>query len=97
MGDKSSIRDPGFRRILARRSRWRWSLSGIVIITYIGWALTGVYLPESYARGIAGTSIPVGLVIGYVIIALSIVLSVVYVYVTNRHEAADALEREEHR
>ncbi len=74
------------------RSRWRWSLSTILIGAYLGYGVGGVYFPDAYARPFMGTSLPSGLAFGYSIIFVSIILSAVYVRVANRLEAESVLE-----
>ena len=43
-------------------------------------------MAEGYARPLLDTSIPIGMVIGNLIIVLSIVLSVAYIRIVNRIE-----------
>ena len=83
------LRTPEFQRLLARRSKWRWSLSGFLIAAYLAYAVGGVYIPDVYASPFFGYSVPWGFVVGYLIILLSIVLSLVYVRVANRLEGND--------
>ncbi|MEM7502800.1 MAG: DUF485 domain-containing protein [Pseudomonadota bacterium] len=90
-GDPSPI-DPRLTRLLQRRSRWRWSLSTVLIGAYLGYGVGGVYFPDAYAKPIMGTSLPSGLAFGYVIIFVSIILSALYVRVANRLEAESVEE-----
>ena len=90
-GDSSPI-DPRLTRLLKRRSRWRWSLSTILIGAYLGFGVGGVYFPDAYGQPILGTSLPAGLAFGYVIIFVSIILSALYVRVANHLEAESAEE-----
>ncbi len=78
------LSDPEFQTLLKRRSRWRWGLSGGLVGSYLVYVVAGIYIPEIYAQPFAGTSIPWGIVLGYLIIAMSIVLSVVYIRVVNK-------------
>lgn len=97
MGTETNrLHDPGFRALLARRSKWRWGLSAIVLGAYVVYAVGGVYFPQAYGRPFLGSSIPWGLVVGYLIIALAIVVSLVYVRVINRLETTDRADRETH-
>jgi uncharacterized membrane protein (DUF485 family) len=77
--DRSKLQDPAFRRLLAARSRWRWGLSISLVGSYLLYVLAGLYVPALYAAPFAGTAIPWGVVLGYLIILMSIVMSVVYV------------------
>ncbi len=95
MGDEAQrLQDPGFRRLLARRSRWRWTLSGLLIGAYLLYAVAGIYYADAYAAPFLGSAVPWGMAIGYLIIALTIALSLVYVRVVNRIESS---EREDER
>ena len=96
--DDSLLNDPGFRRLLARRSRLRWGLSGVLIAAYITWALAGIYAQDALAVKFMGWSVSWGIVIGYFIIALSIALSLMYVRIVNRlylsHHAGQSLNND---
>lgn len=86
-GDEGRLADAAFRRRLARRSRWRWGLSGALIVAYLAWGVLGIYFPYAYAAPLPGSAVPWGMAIGLLIIVLSIVLSIVYVRVVGRIEA----------
>jgi uncharacterized membrane protein (DUF485 family) len=88
------LRDPGFQRLLSRRSRWRWCLSGFLIGAYLVWAIAGLYYPAAYATSFMGSAVPWGMLVGILIIIVSIVLSIVYVRVINRIEREEMLERD---
>lgn len=95
MADEANLLDdPEFHKLLSRRSRWRWGLSGFLIIAYLVYAIAGIYFAEAYSRPFLGTSIPFGMAIGNVIIILSIVLSIAYVRIVNRLEEDEAREKE---
>ena len=85
--EQKLLDDPGFQRLLARRSRLRWSFSGILIGTYLLWGVLGVYLPDAYAAPFFGNTLPTGLALGFLIIGLSMLLSSIYVRLVNRIEA----------
>lgn len=80
------LADPEFQRLLERRSRWRWGLSGVLIVAYLAYGIGGVYFAEAFGRPVFGSSLPLGMALGYLIIFASIVLSVVYVRAVNRLE-----------
>ena len=84
MVDESLLNDPGINRLLMRRSRWRWGLSGGLIGIYLAYCLAGVYLPDVLARPVLGSSIPWGIALGYLIMALSVFLSVLYIRIVGR-------------
>ena len=88
--DAELIRDPGFRKLLVRRSRWRWGFSGLLIAAYLLYGVLGVYLPEAYAAPVIG-SLPLGMAMGLGIIVLTIGLSIWYVGIATRLEAEETL------
>lgn len=98
MGDESGIlQDPEFKRLLTRRSRWRWGLSGSLISAYLLWAVGGVYFAEAYATPITGMALTWGLAMGFLLIAMSIFLSIFYVRLVNQLETEQTLLLEKQR
>ena len=94
MADESLLNDPGFRRLLVRRSRWRWGLSGGLIGAYLAYGLAGVYFADAFGRPFFGSSMPWGIALGYLIIALSVGLSMLYIRVVGRLLATPVGDRE---
>jgi uncharacterized membrane protein (DUF485 family) len=85
MGNEAELlRDPEFQKLLAQRSRWRWGLSGSLIGIYFAYCIAGVYLDEVFGRPVLGSSITWGIVLAYLIIALAIALSIIYIRVVGR-------------
>ncbi len=85
MTDEADIlRDPDFQKLLKIRSRWRWGLAGGLVGGYFVYIVAGIYVPDAYAMPFAGSSLPWGIVLGYLIIALSIALSLIYVRAINK-------------
>ena len=85
MGNEAELlRDPEFQKLLAQRSRWRWGLSGSLIGIYFAYCLAGIYLTETFGLPFLGSSITWGIVLGYLIIALAIVLSIFYIRIVGR-------------
>ena len=95
MTDEAEIlRNPEFQKLLKHRSRWRWGFSIGLVGSYFAYIVAGIYIPETYAVPFAGSAGPGGGVLGYLLIALSIVWSVIYVRVINRMEC-DPLDEQE--
>jgi len=94
--DAKLLENSEFQRLMSRRSRWRWGVSGLLIIAYFVFGMGGVYFADAYSTMVFGTSIPAGIVAGNAIIVVSIVLSVYYVRVANKieDEIARQLERQ---
>jgi len=92
-GEDDVLHDPVFQRLLARRSRWRWGLSILLIGAYLGWGVGGIYFPHVYARPLPGSMMPWGMAVGLLIILLSILLSIAYVRIVSRIEDEESYER----
>ena len=85
MTDEAEIlRNPDFQELLRQRSRWRWGLSGGLVGIYLAYCLAGVYFPDVFARSFLGSSIPWGIALAYLIIALAIFLSILYIRIVGR-------------
>ena len=85
MGNELEIlRDPEFQKMLARRSRWRWGLSGSLIGLYLAYCLAGIYFADAFARPVFGSSITWVIALGYLIVALAVFLSILYIRVVGR-------------
>ena len=87
--DAKLLRDPEFQALLTTRSRWRWGLSGLLIGAYFLYAVVGIYFPDSYAQPLGDSALPRGIAVGLLLIALSIVLSFVYIRLINRLKSFD--------
>ena len=77
------LSDPAFKTLMSKRSRLRWGLTTFLSVAYLGYGLAGVYLPDVMARPFFGSSMPWVMFIGYLLIALSIVLSIGYIHIVN--------------
>lgn len=78
------LRDPEFQKMLVKRSRWRWGLSSGLIVAYFAYCLAGIYFNEAFSRVVLGTSITLAILLGYLIIAVAIFLSILYVRIVGR-------------
>ncbi len=95
MTDEAEIfRDPEFQQLLKRRSQWRWGLSGGLIGIYLAYCLVGIYFPDAFAHPVPGSSIPWGIALAYLIIALSVFLSILYIRIVGRLLESPFGERE---
>ena len=84
LDDVSVLNDPQFQKLLTRRSRLRWGLSGLLVAAYLAYGMAGIYASDLLGTKFMNSSISWGIVIGYAIMALSIVLSLIYVRVIRR-------------
>lgn len=90
MNDNSEmLDDPEFQRVIRRRSRLRWSFSGVILGVYLLWGICGVYFADFYAAPFLGNTLPTGLAMGFMIIALAMIMAVVYVRLTNKVGGGD--------
>lgn len=83
------MNDPEFQRVMKRRSFLRWSFSGVILGVYLLWGIGGVYFADFYAAPFFGNTLPTGLAMGFIIIALAMVMSVIYVRLTNKIGVGD--------
>lgn len=82
--DPELLNDPEFQRLIKRRSFLRWTFSGVILGVYLLWGICGVYFADFYAAPFFGNTLPTGLAMGFVIIALAMIMSVIYVRLTNK-------------
>lgn len=76
--------EPHFQQMLAIRARWRWTLSGVLIGVYFAYCLAGIYFTDAFAKPAFGSSVSWSIALGYGVILLAIVLSILYIRVTGR-------------
>ena len=76
-----------FAHLLKRRGRLRWTLTIAIVAIYISYGLLGIQFSEAYGASFFDTSLSWGLVSGFVIMALSVVCSLVYVYLSNKMQS----------
>lgn len=72
-------RDPRYQALVARRNRFTFILSGVMVAVYFGFLLLVAFHPSSLARPIGGGVTSVGIVLGFGVILLAIGLTGVYV------------------
>jgi uncharacterized membrane protein (DUF485 family) len=78
------LTDPEFTRLLRRRSRLRWGLTGLLSVAYLAYGIGGLYVPDVFATPLGGSSVSLAVVLGYGIIVLGIACSIFYVRQVNR-------------
>jgi uncharacterized membrane protein (DUF485 family) len=76
--------DPRYRELVARRSRFGWTLTAIMLLVYFGFILLVAFDRAFLARPIAGGTTTIGIPIGLGVILVGIVLTGVYVRRANR-------------
>lgn len=91
--------DPRYRRLIRARGRFGWLLSGIMFAAYFGFVLLVAFDKPFLAQPImAGGVTSLGILIGFALILLAILLTGLYVARANRdYDAALAALVADHR
>ncbi len=85
--------DPRYRQLVSQRDTLAWSLSAIVFVMYFGFVLLVAFAGDVVTQPIAeGSVVPVGMLLGVGVIAVSCLLTAIYVWRAN--EVFDPLTRE---
>ena len=71
--------DPRYQALLARRSRFTWILTGIMLAAFFGYILLIAFNKALLARSMGGGTTSLGIPIGLGVILLAIVLTGIYV------------------
>jgi len=84
--DNNVLNNKNFRK-LVRARRWiSWSFLLVLLGLYLVFGLLSVYYPSFLARPVfSGGITPVGIAMGYLILTLTFVLTVVYVWIANSY------------
>jgi len=75
---------PDVPRLVKRKQRLVWSLTGIMLAAYYGLVLLMAFAPDILARPLGSGIINVGLFAAAALIVLSFALAACYVYASNR-------------
>lgn len=88
--------DARYQRLVRRRGRLSWLLTGLMLVTYLGFILLVAFAKPLLAQPIAGGATTLGIPLGLGVIAVAIILTGFYVRRANAefdHDVA-ALARE---
>ncbi len=90
--------DPRYRRLVERRSRFTWALTGVMLTAYLAFILLIAFDKSFMAQPIGAGVTSIGIVLGFGVIVLAIVLTGLYVRRAAREfdPLTDALRREPH-
>jgi uncharacterized membrane protein (DUF485 family) len=82
--DKATLDGADFRK-LVRVRRWvSWSLLLVLFGLYLAFGLLSIYAPAVLARPVfADGVVPVGIAMGYLILALNFIFMLAYVWIAN--------------
>jgi len=76
--------DPNFKTLVAKRSRFAWTLTIAMLVVYFAFILTIAFVPELLGTPLSeGSVTTVGIPVGVAIILFAFVLTGIYVRVAN--------------
>jgi uncharacterized membrane protein (DUF485 family) len=84
--------DPQFRDLVARRSRFAWILSAVMLIIYFGFIFVIAFVPQALGVRLGSGVTTVGIPVGLLIIISAFVLTGIYVRRANSE--FDAMTRQ---
>ncbi len=76
--------DPEFQQLSRRRSAYGWRMAIIMMLVYFAFILVIAYAPGFFATKVAaGSTLSLGIALGFVLIVFSFVLTGLYVHKAN--------------
>ena len=90
------LADPSFRELASARARLRWSLSIVTLVMFYGFIAVISTARDTLGATVAGSAMPLGLVLALAMIAIVVTLTGIYVQRSNSRfdELTLALKRE---
>jgi uncharacterized membrane protein (DUF485 family) len=90
------LADPAFKELVSARARLRWSLSIVTLIMFFGFIALISTAQGALGMTVAGSPMPLGLLLALFMIVLVVFLTGLYVQLCNSRfdERARALNRE---
>jgi uncharacterized membrane protein (DUF485 family) len=90
------LADPSFRELASARARLRWSLSIVTLVMFFGFIAVISTARDTLGASVAGSALPLGLVLALAMIAIVVTLTGIYVQRSNSRfdELTLALKRE---
>ena len=84
--NKEILANKDFHELVSVRRRVSWSFLLFLLGSYLVFGLMSIYSPAFLARPVFnGGVVPVGIVMGYAILALTFILTLVYVWLANSY------------
>lgn len=71
--------NPRYRELVRRRGRFTWTLTAVMLIAYLSFILLIAFDKALLARPIGAGVTSIGIVAGFAVIVLAIVLTAIYV------------------
>jgi len=73
-----------FQKLVTVRRRISWSFLTVLLGLYLAFGLMSVYAPAVLARPVFdGGMVPFGILMGYAILAMTFILTLIYVWLAN--------------
>ena len=90
------ISDPRFRHLVSARARLRWSLSILTLIMFFGFIALISTARGALGAAVAGSAVPLGLLLAMTMIVMVVILTGFYVHRSNSQfdELTSDLKRE---
>ena len=90
------LADPKFQHLVSARAKLRWSLSIVTLIMFFGFIALISTARSALGTAVAGSAIPLGLILAISMIGVIVVLTGFYVHRSNSHfdELSRSLNRE---
>src|SRR5262249_53364497 len=85
-------RDRRFQELVAKRTRFAWALSAVMLAIYFGFIFIIAFAPKSLGMPLGSRLTTVGIPLGVFVIVSALVLTGIYVYRANTE--FDAITRE---
>lgn len=86
--DKEILVNKDFQQLVKVRGRVSWSFLLVLLGLYTAFGLMSVYSPEILARPVfAGGIVPFGIAMGYGILAMTFLTTIIYVWLANSYFA----------
>ena len=86
--DKEILTNKDFQKLVAVRRWVTWSFLLLLLSMYLVFGFLSAYAPEVLARPVfAGGVVPVGIAMGYGILTMIFIITLVYVWIANSYFA----------
>ncbi len=84
--NKEILSNKNFHKLVSLRRRVSWSFLLVLLGSYLIYGLLSVYFPSFLARPVFSDGIvPLGIAMGYAILALTFILTLIYLWIANRY------------
>jgi len=84
--NKEILGNKNFHKLVSVRRRVSWSFLLVLLGSYLAFGMLSAYSPSSLARPVFSDGIvPLGIAMGYAILALTFILTLVYVWLANSY------------